>query len=310
MGIIAIMLTFTPKKDFLNELLQESRDRVGRYGLINYIRVTELSLPKPQTKTTVTIMVNPEYVQYTRDLFSFLNKMTDVPYVIFTPSEYNENKPADLYVIVGSHKFLYSSFKKVLNRYYLNKKADKFWEFMNKTVLARTQGKVIFINSEFKKIDYGKLIGGNQKAPLKNRRIENKFALINNFNTHIQRDDMNKFIKYVLVQEVFQALTVAADVHSPKFAKKTLLFDPDANEKFNKKFSTTSDGYEYLKRYSSIGLCPTDVVLFMHLRKKTDHFQVDKYALFSIPDVVFYYSKAYYYYWKEEKKEIFDDRCW
>ncbi|WP_157814291.1 hypothetical protein [Rhizobium sullae] len=292
---------------FLDKALYE-------YGvLINYIYTSKFSRDDRASEFRVAIddAVPEAFARHIRVVYEFLAKVSgrSVGFDVVSDNVFDQS---DHYVYVGRepvsanpHSQQNPFVEKLgpsLERLFPNKSHDLFWKYQNAS-LGQFDGTPLFFNSEFASIDYDAVINGNRKYRPENTDIEKTAVYINIPQMEgASPAEMEKFIKYVTTQEIYQEYNLAADMFDHRFRLQTILYDYD---------DELGDlvGAERMRQRNknvSLGLCPYDVMLTYHLYRGEHGNSPEALDMVAFIDL---YAKAYWYY-LTYPSELFDSKCW
>jgi len=285
------------------------------YGvLINYIYTSKFNRHDDRAsefRVSIDDAVPAAVARHIRAAYTFLARVSGRA-VIFDVGTKNVFDQSDRYVYVGRqaaganpHAQQNPFVQKLslsLERIFPNKTHDLFWKYQTAS-LTRFFGTPLLFNSEFASIDYKSVINERKTYDLKNTNIEKTAIYVNVPEIHgLKESELNEFIRYITIQEIFQEYNLAADVFSDGFKVKTILYDHD-------NILGQLNGAERIReqrRNVALGYCPYDVILTAQLYESGN--EISPVPLGTLK-FLYMYTKAYWYYFTSAS-ELFDNRCW
>lgn len=292
-----------------NEYVDTALNEYGPY--INFIYAVPFSRDETERfNVSIDSSMSETYSDYIQTVYSFLAKVSNraVNFELVSTDVLNKS---DRFVFVGNdriqginpHTYRSSFAEKLqqsISQIYQNPKDDVYWKILNMSLIGY-YGRPLFFNSDFATMDF-ELAEREKKYELKSKKIEKAAVYINVPPADgATQSEIDRFTKFLILQEIFQEYNLAADIADNRFQLRTILYDND-EAWLN---SSGAEAMRGLAQTASSALCPYDVMLVSQLHASPD----------SPPRSVGWrrylslYAQAYWYRYTSSS-DLFDDRCW
>lgn len=278
---------------------------------INFVYVPQFFRDEPaHFAVAIDADMQRKYSDYVRVVYEFLAKVSNRS-VEFEMVSTNALIAADRFVYVGNdpinddnpHSFespFTDKLRHSIKEIYPNKPDETYWKILN-LYLPEYYGRPLFFNSDFATMDFRRA-EREKKYELKNNRIE-KAAIYVNIPPvpDAPQEEVERFTKFIIIQEIFQEYNVAPDINDQEFQLKTILYDNDGALLDTHGVETMRGAYST----ASSASCLHDVMLTsqLHARPNANPEPVDLLTYLGL------FAQAYWYRFTSPS-ELFDDRCW
>ncbi|OCO98235.1 hypothetical protein BC374_11230 [Ensifer sp. LC13] len=278
---------------------------------INFVYVPQFFRDEPgHFSVAIDADMPRKYSDYVRSVYAFLARVSNRT-VDFEMVSAGALMKADRFVYVGSdpsndvdpHTFqspFAAKLRSSLSRIYPNENDEIYWSILN-LYLPGYYGRPLFFNSDFATMDF-KRAQSEKTYSLKSNRIEKAAVYVNVPPIpDAPEQDVERFTKFIIIQEIFQEYNVAPDINGSDFQLKTILNDNDGALLDTRGVETMRGAYNT----ASSALCPYDVMLTsqLHARPNANPEPVGLLTYLGL------YAQAYWYRFTSPS-DLFDDRCW